>query len=243
MMRRLHKIFSVFFVILSTALSAQEINSVEFVQEGSYRFGKDILNFNVQSRKGTLYDERIVNEDIKRLYGTGFFADIRSEMKKREDGTIDLIFRVAPKDIVKSIIFEGNEKYSTQKLQEQVTLTVGAPLNDKRLSETISNLREFYRKEGLNDVSVYFSQQKNIDGGVDVLFKIQENLKLKVNSVTFTGATVFKPSELSARIVNRKSWFSWVPLLNLGLLHKRELDNDMIRLREAYWEKGIWTSK
>ena len=237
-MKNLSAILTLFLLFTAAILPAQEINSVEFQQEGTYRFDRDILNFNVQSRKGLLYDERIVNEDIKRLYGTGFFSDIRSEMKKRPDGKIDLIFRVAPKEIVRSIKFEGNEKFGSKKLEEYITLTIGAPLNDKRLSETISNLREFYQKEGLNDVSVYYVPTKNIEGGIDILFKIQENLKVKINSVTFEGATVYKASDLAGRIANRKSWLAWVPLLNLGLLNKRELDNDMVRLREAYWEKG-----
>ena len=82
-MRRLLGIIPAVFFLTAAYLSAQEINSVVFHQEGSYRFGKDILNFNVQSRKGSPYDEQIVNEDIKRLYNTGFFADICSETKKQ----------------------------------------------------------------------------------------------------------------------------------------------------------------
>lgn len=230
--------FSIVFFLISAFVSAQEINSVEFRQEGTYRFGKDVLNFNVQSRKGAAYDERVVNEDIKRLYGTGFFSDVRSDVKKRIDGKIDLVFHVAPKDIIRSITFEGNEKFSSKKLMEHVALAVGVPLNDKRLSETLSNLREFYTKEGLNDVNIYYTSKKHIEGGIDIVFKVKENLKVKVNSVTFQGVKAFKPSDLEDQIANQKSWFSWVPLLNLGLLNKRELDNDMVRLREKYWEKG-----
>ena len=237
-MRRLLGIIPAVFFLTAAYLSAQEINSVVFQQEGSYRFGKDILNFNVQSRKGSPYDEQIVNEDIKRLYNTGFFADIRSETKKRSDGNVDLIFHVKPKDIVRAVIFEGNEKFESKKLAECVTLTIGAPLNDKRLSETIAALREFYTKEGLNDVVINYVPVKHIDGGVSVTFKIKENLKVKINSVAFEGGKAFKASDLADKIVNQKSMFSWVPLLNLGLLNKRELDNDIVRLREAYWEKG-----
>lgn len=237
-MKRSVIIFSMLLLILSAAVSAQEIYSVEFRQGGTYRFGKDLLNFNVQSRKGSNYDAQIVNDDIKRLYNTGFFADIRSEMKKRADGKIELIFHVVPKEIVRSVKFEGNDKFTSQKLMEQVSLTIGAPLNDKRLSETVNALREFYSKEGLNDVTINYIPTRHVEGGINVLFRIRENLKVKIKSVTFAGATVFSASELEERIANKKSLFSWVPLLNLGLLNKREFDNDIVRLREAYWSKG-----
>ena len=237
-MKRLLGVIPAVFFLSTVILSAQEINSVEFRQEGTYRFGKDILNFNVQSRKGNPYDEQVVNEDIKRLYNTGFFSDIRSEMKRRPDGNVDLIFHVTPKEIVRSVKFQGNEKFEAHKLYEVVTLTTGAPLNDKRLSETIAALRDFYAKEGMNDVTINYSPTRNIEGGIDIVFKIKENLKVRINSVTFEGLKVFDASELEERIANRKSWFSWVPFLNLGLLNKRELDNDMVRLREAYLSRG-----
>ena len=237
-MKRLFAVLPVIFFLMTVMLSAQEINSVEFRQEGTYRFGKDILNFNVQSRKGAPYDEQIVNEDIKRLYNTGFFADIRSETKKRADGNVDLIFHVVPKDIVRSVKFEGNEKYPSEKLYEHMNLAIGAPLNDKRLSETINALRDFYAAEGLNDVTVSYTHTRHVEGGINVVFKIRENLKMVLNSVTFQGVKAFSQSDLSERIANQKSMFSWVPFLNMGLLKKRELDKDIIRLREAYFSKG-----
>ena len=234
----LFRIFPVVFFLTAAMLSAQEINSVEFRQKGSYRFGKDILNFNVQSRKGSPYDEQVVNDDIKRLYNTGFFADIRSETKKRPDGNVDLIFHVVPKDIVPSVKFEGNEKFTAQRLYEHINLAIGAPLNDKRLSETISALRDFYAGEGLNDVTISYTSTRHVEGGINIVFKIRENLKITINSVKFEGAKAFSPSELQERIANQKSFFSWVPFLNLGLLKKRELDKDIVRLRDAYMSKG-----
>ncbi|MBQ7402517.1 MAG: outer membrane protein assembly factor BamA [Lentisphaeria bacterium] len=237
-MKRFLCLIPAVFILSAAYLSAQEIHSVEFRQDGTYRFGKDILNFNVQSRKGNPYDEQVVNEDIKRLYNTGFFSDIRAEMKRRPDGNVDLIFHVVPKDIVRSVKFQGNEKFEAHKLYEYVTLTIGAPLNDKRLSETIAALRDFYSKEGLNDVTITYSPTRNIEGGIDIVFKIKENLKVTIKSVSFEGLKAFEASELEERLANRKSMFSWVPFLNLGLLNKRELDNDMVRLRDAYWSKG-----
>jgi len=67
------------FAVFCVPLSTQTLNSVTFEQTGAYRFGDDILKFNVQSRKGTMYDERVVNDDIKRLHGTGYFEDVVSE--------------------------------------------------------------------------------------------------------------------------------------------------------------------
>ena len=65
---------------------AQELNSVTFEQPKNSRFAEDVFRMNVQSRKGSLYDERIVNEDIKRLHATGYFSDIVAETIKNRNG-------------------------------------------------------------------------------------------------------------------------------------------------------------
>ncbi len=221
-----------------SAAFAQELKSVTFEQPGNSRFTDDVFRMNVQSRKGTMYDERVVNDDIKRLYATGFFSDVAAETRKSPDGKIDLVFRIVPKAVVKEVRITGNEKYDTDKLREQISLSAGGMLNDKRLIESANALRKFYADRGHNDAKVdpRFITEK--DGSVIVEFRIRENLKQKIAGVIFTGATAFPESELKNAIMNRYSWLHWVPFLDLGLLNKRELENDAVRLRDLYWTKG-----
>ena len=147
---------------------------------------------NVQSRKGAVYDERVVNDDIKRLHSTGFFSDVVAETKKNPDGTIDLIFRIAPKAVIKEVKIIGNEKYDADKLREQITVTAGGMLNDKRLIDSANALRKFYADRGHNDAKVdpRFITEK--DGTVTVEFRIKENLKQKIERVVFTGIRIEK---------------------------------------------------
>ncbi len=216
---------------------AQELNSVSFEQSGDYRLGRDIFELNVQSRKGLLYDERVVNDDIKRLHATGFFSDVVSETSKRPDGKIDLVFKIVPMSVVKSITFKGNEKYDNNKLMEFVSLSVGAPLNNKNLAKAVTDIRNYYVKNGHNDATV-FPRLVKVSGGVNVVFEIKENLKLKVHSVKFIGTKAISDRTLRDSMENRYSMFHWVPLLDLGLLNKTELQNDLVRLRDLYWDKG-----
>lgn len=221
-----------------SAAFAQELKSVTFEQPDSSRFADDVFRMNVQSRKGAVYDERVVNDDIKRLHSTGFFSDVVAETQKNPDGTIDLVFRIAPKAVIKEVKIIGNEKYDTDKLREQITVTAGGMLNDKRLIDSANALRKFYADRGHNDAKVdpRFITEK--DGSVTVEFRIKENLKQKIERVVFTGATAFPESELKSSIMNQHSWLHWIPFLDLGLLNKRELENDAVRLRELYWTKG-----
>ncbi len=217
---------------------SQELNSVTFEQPKDSRFAEDVFRMNVQSRKGAPYDERVVNEDIKRLHATGYFSDIVAETIKNKNGKIDLIFKVVPMAMIKEVKFTGNQKYDRDKLLELVTVAPGSMLNNRRLQDSANALRKFYMGKGHNDAKITPVVTTDKNGDVIIDFKIQENLKQKVDRVIFTGATVFKPSELKANIANRYSILNWLPFLDFGLLDKSELPNDVVRLRELYWTKG-----
>ena len=226
--------------------AAEEISSVVFQQKSDYKFDEDILRANVQSRKGGVYSERAVNDDIKRLHAMGVFADVVSETRNTADGKKQIIFSLVPKPIVKEIKFEGNKKYSEKKLKEEIKLSVNVPLNDSTLRSSIDSLRKFYRSKGLNDAVIEPVFEKIDNSHIRVLFKIKENLRLRVGNVLFRksdgkNAEVYKQSKLRDAVSNQKSilshpWFGWI--FDYGLLNREELERDKIRLRELYWKKG-----
>lgn len=228
------------------SLQAEEISSVVFQQNGTYKFEEDVLRANVQSRRGATYSDKAVNDDIKRLHAMGMFSDVAAETKKTPDGKIDIIFKVLPKPVVSEVRFEGNKKYTDKKLMEEVKVVPNVPLNDMALRSSAEALRKFYAGKGLNDAIVDPVFEKIDANHIRVVFKIKENLRLRVGQVNFETAgggniTVYKPDELREQLANQKSflshpWFSWA--LDFGLLDREELGRDKIRLRDLYWKKG-----
>ncbi|MBR2434489.1 MAG: hypothetical protein IKB22_03375, partial [Lentisphaeria bacterium] len=75
MMKKL-LMFAVLF--LAVSLCAQQVGKVDFIQTGSFQFPEAILRDNVQTKKGLVFSERVVNDDVRRLYALGVFADVVS---------------------------------------------------------------------------------------------------------------------------------------------------------------------
>ena len=200
-----------------------------------------MLRYNVQSRKGGMYNERTVNDDIKRLHAMGMFSDVASETRKTPDGKIEIIFKITPKPVVREVAFMGNKKYDTKKLREEVTVVEGVPLNDMALRNSADALRKFYLSKGLNDAIIIPKIEKIDENHIRIVFNIKENLRLRVGKVDFIGVTAYPADELRDAIATRHSflshpWFSWI--LDYGLLDREELGRDPVRLRELYWRKG-----
>jgi len=222
--------------VCSFALNAATIKSIKFDQQGGYTFPTKMLLFNMQQKTGREYNKNTLNEDIKRLYALGFFDDVVSEVKTLPGGNIDILIKVNVKPRVNKIIFKGNKKYKTKELKPNVVLATGMPLNDNKLRVSANRLRAFYKNKGYNDAQVAPVLKSAGKGKVNITFKIKENLRLKINNVTFTGAKVFSNWKLRSAIANRHSYLS--RFLELGLLERKEMEKDKARLRKLYWTRG-----
>ncbi len=218
------------------AVFAGKINKISFDQVSNYKFPDDMLKFNIQEKAGDQFNDKTLNDDIKRLFATGFFQDIVAETSKDADGNVNIIFKIQAKPLLKKIIFDGNKKFPNDDLEKEISLKAEQPLNDKNLRKSAAALRKFYRAKGYNEATVIPLVKKQEDNSVNVVFKINEHLRLKVNNVTFTGNTVYSSWTLKDAIATRHSFFS--RFFEVGLYDKHETDLDKVRLRELYWNKG-----
>lgn len=224
------------FLALPLSVYAAEIGKISFVQDSEYKFPDQMLFFNIQQKVGSQFDDKILNQDIKRLYSTGFFTDVVSETTVDEEGKINIILKVTPKSRIKEIRFEGNKKFNKEKLDKELTIVVDQPLSDAKLRESTNKLRKFYMSEGFNDATITPQIKELEKGYIEVVYKIDEHLRAKIDDVEFEGNTVYSSWKLRRSISNQHSYLSRI--LDMGLLNRNELQNDRLRLRELYWNKG-----
>ena len=88
----------------------------------------------IKSRKGDLLIQETVNDDVKRLYATGFFQDIRMEVEEGRDGYV-LIIEVIEKPIVRQIVLEGFTIFKEDKLRKELKVIEGQILDQKAIKQ------------------------------------------------------------------------------------------------------------
>ena len=231
-------------VLLMTVIAAgAEVGAVKFIQEGKNPIPDDLLQVALRLRPGMEFSAAHMDEDLKNLYNTGKISDAVSEFRTMPDGKIEIIYKITPSPIISVFKIEGNEKFSTKDLQECLVIADGDRLSSRALSQSVENLRKFYQEKGYSDAVISLPATiPDGNGGVIVTVKIEENLRLKVNDVTFEGVTVFKERELRSAMYNSYSYWNLLPFindfLNHGLLDRNELETDRARLRTLYFNKG-----
>lgn len=243
----LRKIFKVVLPIVccsAAMLSAAEVGAVKFVQEGSNPIPTEMLRVALRLRPGMEFNADHLDEDLRNLYKTGKISSADSEYRTLPDGKIEITFKIKPSPVISIFKIEGNKKFSTKDLQSSLVIADGERLSSKALSKSVENLRKFYHSKGYTDVRIPPPEVvPDNKGGVIVTLKIEENLRLKVNNVTFEGNTAYTERELRAVMFNRYSLWNLLPFvndhLNQGMLDRKELEVDRARLRELYYNKGF----
>jgi outer membrane protein insertion porin family len=228
-------LFCIFFLTCSV-LNAAKVGEIKFKQNGKMQVPIELLKYNLALTTGSSFSQATLNEDIKRLYDTGYFSDIEATKTNEKDGKIDITFNLTTTPRIEKVEIKGNVKYSTNKLMENVLLHDGDPLDSKLLRKSVENIRKYYNENGYYSASIFPQTEKLKDGKVNVIFKISENLRLKINSVKFTGNKVFSSWTLKNSIQTSHSYLSW--MVDWGLYNKDTIKDDRLRLRNLYWTKG-----
>ena len=243
------RLVTVLAMLIAVCAFGQSIERVEFRQDGAYPLSEDIFEMNTQTKAGMPYSERIVNDDVRRLFALGMFDEVDSVVKDLSNGNKEVVFKISPKKNVSEISFKGNRKYSDSELKKLVKLNTDMPLNDALLIESTRELRKFYEEKGYTDAQIDSSLEADGDNSVKVVFNIAEHLRVRIDNVEFEGMTVYKPSEVKDLLETRyfmgsAKWLSFMPWTflglppNFGLYDKDFIARDKIRLRELYWQKG-----
>ena len=243
------RLVTVLATLIAVSAFGQSIDRVEFRQNGAYPFSEDVFEMNTQTKAGMPYSERMINEDVRRLFSLGMFEDVLSEVKDLPGGNKDVIFHITPKKNVSEITFKGNRKFSDKELKALVKLHTDMPLNDAMLIESTRELRKFYEEKGYTEAQVDTSLTADGDSSVKVTFNIAEHLRVRIDNVEFDGMTIYKPSEVKDLLETRyflgsAKWLSFLPWgwmgfpPNFGLYDKDFVTRDKLRLRELYWQKG-----
>ncbi len=82
----------------------------DILVKGNKVLGSDVVLMRLKTIKGSVFNLETIDEDLKRLYKTGYFDDISVDVQDTSDGKI-VTFIVKEKPIIGTIIIKGAKKY------------------------------------------------------------------------------------------------------------------------------------
>ncbi|MDR2200316.1 MAG: outer membrane protein assembly factor BamA [Deltaproteobacteria bacterium] len=209
--------------------------SVEIV--GSGRANLESLLNNLRVRKGGTYSEAKVASDIHRLFSLGYFDDIQVETEDVSGGKA-VRFVVTERGQIGQIVYEGNEEYDDDDLNEVVGIKPMDVGSDDRILLAVSNLQRFYASKGYSNVIITHELQQGKEGRSKLIFHINEGGKTYINDIIFEGNETYGNWKLS-RVVESKSKGLLSFITGSGKLERDKLLNDSQLLTAFYQNNGF----
>ncbi|HPW76354.1 MAG: Outer membrane protein assembly factor BamA precursor [Candidatus Omnitrophica bacterium ADurb.Bin292] len=187
----------------------------------------------IQSQPGSPLRQQLTNEDIKRLYDTGFFQDVRFDVTEIADG-YKLIVQVDEKPIIRRIEIQGNTVFKEDKLRKTLGVMEGQILDQKAVKKGETEIRQLYANKGFRfiDIQTEIVTDPQTRESI-VTMKIFEGKKFKIKEVRFEGNQSFSSKQLAKLMKTRPQM--WVLF---GTFKEEVFEKDLERISFHYQKEG-----
>lgn len=220
-----------------TQTSPPIIQKIVIQHVGPHAASDAMVRANIRVKEGDPYTRSTIDQDVRTLYGTGYFYNIRVGEERSPQGVI-LTYVVQGKPIVTEIQFTGNKRYSRTRLLKKISTKIGEPLDERKLFADTQAILKLYQNAGRPKTTVKYTPNIVEEAGRgSVVFEIDESPRVKIEQVDFVGAQAFSQRKLRKVIKTRERWmFSW--LTGSGILKDEQFEDDKERLADFYRNEG-----
>lgn len=188
-------------IILSGAAFAETIQSIQVT--GNKRIETETVISNLPLKVGDSFDNLRLNQALKDLFATGYFADVHMHRQGNA-----LVIEVVENSLINRISFEGNSKLKDEKLTEEIQLRPREVLSRTKIQAAQQRILEIYRRMGRFDATVEPKVIRLEENRVDLVFEINEGEVTYVRKISFIGNKHFNSSRLEDQLfTKRKRWF------------------------------------
>ena len=205
----------------------------DLIIEGNRRVQEAVILGRIQSKPGTPFTPAQLSEDVRSVFGLGFFDDVRTRVEDFEGG-VKLTFEVVERPFIRDVEFAGNRRVSTETLREKVELKLGTVYNPVEVQRAREKLKDYYEEEGYFEVQITPETESFPDGDVKVVFAIAEGRRITIDKIVIQGNKGLSDRQVKGVMqVQERQYF-----ILRGTLQRMKLDDDVERILSLYNDHG-----
>lgn len=188
----------------------------------------------IRTKVGRPLSSTLLSEDLKRLYGLGYFKDVQIEQDKA-DGQVKIIFKVQEKAVLREVEISGNRAVKLDDIKKKIRSSIGDYVDETTIRDDVDAVRSLYTEKGFYDADVtYRLDYDRRANQASVVIEIDEGAKVAVKRIVFEGVASLKEGEIRKKIQTKEAgWFV------SGLLKEDVLELDLQRIRAVYDDAGF----
>ncbi len=208
--------------------------------EGLKTLGETYVRSRMETAPGSPLSRARLDQDIGRLYATGYFAEVKVRREPAPGGQV-LVLEVLENPLISEVRFRGNKALSDTRLSGRLRtpLQTGETryltASDRELDEKA--IAAAYREKAFLFARIQSRLEPSTGEATQVLvFEIEEGSPVPVKKIRFRGNKAFKPRRLKgdAPILTKAKLL----FFRAGALDLQVLQDDAVRVRDFYRAHG-----
>jgi len=230
----------------ASAQAAQVIENIDV--HGNRRIPRETVLAHVYTRPGDLYDAASLERDLRSVWNTGYFEDVRVEREASAKGW-NVIFYVREKPTIRTIEYRGLSSISESDVLERfkkvkLPLSIESPYDPTNVIKARVVLQDLLSEHGRQFADIKVQVEQIPPAAVAVTFVVKEGPKIKVGRIRFEGNHNISNLELLRAMKNLhpigipKSIF--LESLFAKTFDSSKLQEDAERVRVAYQDHGYY---
>ena len=224
-----------------SVLSGGPTQVLEIDVRGNRRIEADAIRAVVGTRVGEPLRQDRIGEDVRRIYGLGFFRNVQVESIVAPGGVV-VTFVVEENPIIRQVSVSGNDNIGSDDIKDQLTLTIGSTIDYPLLLENQARVDALYKTRGFYLVKVGYSVEPLGEDSVAINYDITEGKKLRLVAVDFEGNEALSDKTLRSVLQTKPwGWKSYVSHFwdHSGIYAEPIFYQDLERISRKYMDEGF----
>ena len=211
-------------------VNAIEVKGLKRIEEGA-------VKAKLSQKLGEPISQEKTNEDIKSIFKLGYFEDVKVEIEAFEGG-VKLFYVVREKPAIIRIELQGNKELEDAKIREKISITPGAIADTVLIQDNATKIGKYYEEEGYWQTNIIPVIKKTSENEVTLTYQIEEGYKVKIKSIVIEGNKNISSGKIK-KVMETKEWWLFSFVSSGGYLKRDQLDADMERVRNLYFNNGF----
>ncbi|AFG37605.1 outer membrane protein assembly factor BamA [Spirochaeta africana] len=242
----MHRRFALLFFLVIPLVIGAEDNDTEWYQNkpiadivfiGLQNVDQGDLTGITSEYIGEPFTDRRFLQLQQRLYALDYFTQIvaNAERADAEGSEVIIEFTVQERPIVTEVVFEGNRRLRTGRLNDAVVVRQGDIVSRSRVRADEAELRRLYRENGYTQVDISSRiEETDVPGEQRVVFAITEGRQTTIRQIQFVGNSFASDGALRGAMESKQQ-----SLFNSGVFQESVLEQDRRRIIEYYTQRGF----
>lgn len=222
---------------LSSGLKAAELPVIKEIRyEGLNYISPLIANEIAKIKINETMNIESVNKSIINFYEQGYFKDI---WITEENGI--LTYHFAEKPVIASLVVSGYGAGKEQSvLDKEIGLKKGDVYDELKIANTRKKIIALLESQGFYNTVVEVKTEEISQNALKVTLEINKGEEIIIRKANYYGRDELKVSRIEASTANKeRDFLGWMWGFNSGKLQINEIENDALRIRDLYMQKGF----